>query len=274
MPSTRAISRSGSIERRRAASGLAALLLAVLAAACLPVGAAHADGPTYRVAVMEATPPFSHRAPDGTLTGFNVEIMQALCSAMNTACRFDEVTFQEVLEGVAAGRFDYGLANFLRTPEREARVAFSAPYWRSSSSFVGVSSEIDRPAPEGVSGHSVAAIRGTGQHTYLKRMGAKLSAVVEVAHLAELWQALREGRAEFALVPTLAALSFLISDEGKAHSTIGDPLTEEGLGGTVHIVMPPGRGELKSALDAAITTIRRTGAYQEVNRRYFPFDVY
>ena len=269
MPSIRATLRSASIERRSVGRRLGAALLAVLLAAG---GApAHAAGPAVRVAVMEATPPFSYRAADGTLTGFNVEIMQALCRVMAATCSFEEVAFQDVLEAVAAGRYEYGLANFLRTPEREARAVFSAPYWRSSSSFIGHVGETDRAMPQAAAGRRVAVIRGSRQNAYMVRMGGT---PVEVVHRADQWQALRDGRADFALMSTLAALGFLMSDEGKAFSTVGTPLMDDGLGGTVHIVMPPGRPELKGAVDEAIGTIRTDGSYQEINRRYFPFDVY
>ncbi|WP_448188607.1 substrate-binding periplasmic protein [Azospirillum sp. sgz301742] len=269
MLSIRVTSRSASIER-----GLRAALLAVLLAAggvLAGGGTAHAAGPVVRVAVMETTPPFSYRAPDGTLTGFNVEIMQALCRVMAATCTFEEVPFQNLLEAVATGRYEYGLANFLRTPEREARAAFSAPYWRSSSSFVGPANEADRAMPQAAAGRRVAVIRGSRQHAYMVQQGAT---PVEVTHRTEQWQAIRDGKADFALMSTLAALGLLMSDEGKAFSTIGTPLMNDGLGGTVHIVMPHGRPDLKRAVDDAIGAIRADGSYQEVNRRYFPFDVY
>lgn len=253
------------------------MLLAVLMAAGGPVAsgrAAHSAGPAVRVAVMEASPPFSYRAADGTLTGFNVEIMQALCRAMAATCSFEEVPFQNLLEAVAGGRYEYGLANFLRTPEREARAAFSAPYWRSSSSFVGPAGETDHAVPQAVAGRRVAVIHGSRQHAYMAQRAGTPAGLVEVTHVTEMWQALRDGRAEFALVSTLAALGFLVSDAGKAFSTIGTPLMDGGLGGTVHIVMPPDRSDLKGAVDEGIGTIRTDGSYQEINRRYFPFDVF
>ncbi|WP_431855869.1 substrate-binding periplasmic protein [Azospirillum sp.] len=246
----------------------AALLAVVLAAA--PVQA----GPTIRVAVAEGAPPFSHRGPDGALTGFNVDIMRALCRAMAAACRFDEVPFQDVLEAVASGRYDVGLSNFLRSPEREARVAFSAPYWRSSSSLVGPAAETDRAVPQALAGRRVAVNGGSRQHAYAARIAGTLAALVEAPNLSGVWDALRDRRADLALVPTLAALGFLMSEEGKPFSTIGTPLVGDGLGGTVHIVVTKGRPDLKTAVDNAIAAIRADGSYQEVNRRYFPFDVY
>ena len=250
----------------------AVLLLALVAAALTGAAAARAGG--YRIAVMEATPPFSYRAPDGRLTGFNVEIMRELCRVLAATCTFVEVPFQAVLDEVAGGRCDIGLANFLRTPEREALVDFSAPYWRSSSSFIGPAAEAAKPASEAVAGRTVAAIRTTRQHAYLTRPAGPAGRVVAVDHLEELWRALTRGDADFVLVPTLAALEFLLSGEGRDFATVGAPLTDDGLGGTVHLVVAKGRGDLLESLNRAIAAIRADGAYQEVGRRYFPFDVY
>ncbi|WP_029006955.1 substrate-binding periplasmic protein [Azospirillum halopraeferens] len=255
-------------------SARAILAAVLLAAALLTGGPGGAAAAGYRIAVMEATPPFSYRAPDGRLTGFNVEIMRALCRVMDATCTFVELPFQAVLDAVAEERCDVGLANFLRTPDREARVDFSAPYWRSSSSFIGPMRDAAVPGPEAVRGRSVAVIRTTRQHAYMERMAGDVDQLVTVASLEDLWRTLTAGEAEFALVPTLAGLDFLLTHDGRAFSTIGTPLAGDGLGGTVHLVVPKGRRSLLNALNGAITTIRADGSYQEIGRRYFPFDVY
>lgn len=252
---------------RRAAGTVAVLLAALLAPAAL------ADQRAAAVAVMEATPPFSYRESDGTLTGFNVEIMRELCRAMDVDCTFVEIRFQDLAEAVAAGRFDYGLGNFLRTPERERALTFSAPYWRSSSSLIGPADEGERPLAEAVRGRSVAVIRGSRQHAHMHAR-TEVGELLVVRHLDEVWSALESGRAEFTLLPTLAGLPFLMTRRGRDFATVGGALVENGLGGTVHIVMPPGRADLKEAVDRAIAATRANGAYQRINRLFFPFDVY
>jgi ABC-type amino acid transport substrate-binding protein len=250
---------------------LALVLLLVLA---LPGAPALAQTRTYKVAVMEATPPFSYRGPDGTLTGFNVEIMREACRAMKATCSFEEIPFQAITDDVSTGRYDFGLANFLRTPEREAKLTYSAPYWRSSSSFIGPVESANTPGVEAIRGAKVAAIKTSRQFTYLRRFERDVGQLVPVTDLEELWEALRTRKADYGLVPTLAAFGFLLSDDGRRFSTVGTPVAEDGLGGTVHIVMPKGRNDLKAVVDEAIGAIRVDGSYQDVNRRYFPFDVY
>jgi len=270
MPSARAISRSAFID-----GGLRpAVALVLLVALALFGTAAQAQSRSYKVAVMEATPPFSYRGPDGTLTGFNVEIMREACRAMKATCSFEEIPFQAITDDVSAGRYDFGLANFLRTPEREAKLTYSAPYWRSSSSFIGPVEAANTPGLEAIRGARVAAIQTSRQFSYVRRFEREMAQLVPVTDLEELWEALRTRKADYGLVPTLAAFGFLLSDDGKRFSTVGTPIAEDGLGGTVHIVMPKGRSDLKAIVDEAIGAIRVDGSYQDVNRRYFPFDVY
>jgi len=252
----------------------AVMILLAAVAGLIPWPAARAADRVVNVAVMEATPPFSYRESDGTLTGFNVEIMRELCRAMKASCNFEEVKFQDLPAAVSSGRYDYGLANFLRTPEREQILAFSAPYWRSSSSLIGSVRELEKPLVEAVRGRTVVVIGGSRQFAYMKRLEGELKKLVVVRHLENVWEVLNAQEADFTLLPTLAALPYLMSQTGKDFTTIGLPNSEDGLGGTVHVVMPKGRDDLKAAIDEAIGAIRVDGSYQRVNRQYFPFDVF
>lgn len=225
------------------------------------------------VAFTENVVPFSYRGDDGALTGFNVEVGRALCDAMKATCRFEAVPLAQLVDGVAEGRIDLGLGNLLKTPEREKKMAFSQPYWRSTSSWVA-----KRGAKPGVDGlppgsAAIAAQSGSRQEKHVRETQGGL-AVLTAASIGDVLQLVADGKAEVALVPTLAGLGFLRSPAGKDLDFLGEPLSGGNLGGPVHIVVPPGRPDLLARLNGALDAIQKDGSYHATTRKYFPFSIY
>ena len=69
--------------------------MAALAVA-LAAGAAHAGdwaGKEIRLAVDPTYPPLEYKLPDGTLTGFGIDITNALCAELHARCVWVESSF-------------------------------------------------------------------------------------------------------------------------------------------------------------------------------------
>lgn len=107
-------------------------LLVVLTALML-LPPAQAVERELRVAVLTHSPPMSYIDEAGDLTGFNVEVMRALCDVMAVKCVPVPVSLDRVVDAIAAGEFDFAAVSLLATPERRARVLMSKPYYRSIS---------------------------------------------------------------------------------------------------------------------------------------------
>lgn len=259
--------------RIRAAVSFLCMLGGVCVAAA-PVRPAVAQQDVLQVAITATAQGFSVPEANGGLAGFNVEIINEACRRMERKCQLTEMAFRDVLPAVAAGRVDIGVANTLKTPEREKQVLFTIPYWRSTSSFVGKSGQ---PLPDLtalLTGRRVCAIAGARQEGFLRGLpGANEKAVVPRPSNRDTLLALRDGECDFAFVPTMQALPFLQAPEGAGFAFRGLPLIEKGLGGDVHMVVTPGNTDLLKALDAALAGLIRDGAHERISRRYFPFSI-
>jgi ABC-type amino acid transport substrate-binding protein len=252
---------------------------AILAAVLAFAGTAMAqtlpslEGQTLHVVLLPATPLFSQRQPDGKITGFNADMVREICRLLKANCIQSVAPLAVIIEKVAGGEVELGMANLLKTPERERRLLYSEPYWRSTSSLVGRRGMPDISLADAAQTKQIAAVRGSRQFDAITRLGATAN-LVPGESSADMWQALRDGRAEIVLTPTLHANGFLLSPQGQDFTTIGPPISDEGVGGPVHIVFPLGRRDLKQAVDAAIERLRVDGTYQALSRRYFSFDIY
>lgn len=232
------------------------------------------DGRALRIVMNDNSPPFSQRREDGSLWGFNVDFAREVCRLLHATCTLETQPLATAIAEVTAGQYDMALSNLLRTAEREQHLLFSVPYWRSSSSLIGRRGMPDVDLTEAVHNHRIAVLRGSHQIEVLSALDGAATSLVPVDTYTELWRCLRDNRADLGIMATLNALHFLLTDEGQDFETIGNPLTENGLGGPIHIVFPLGRLELKKAVDAAIIHLRDDGTYQNLSHRYFPFDIY
>lgn len=78
----------------------------------------------WRVGVFEA-PPYAMRAENGEWRGLTVELWKELATELNLRYRFGEASPDTILDDIAHGRLDIGVAPFAATMERERLLDFS-----------------------------------------------------------------------------------------------------------------------------------------------------
>lgn len=226
------------------------------------------------VGITSTAPPFVDVDADGRLIGgFNVDLARLLCQRMGRTCSLEKASFPQLLTRVEEGTFQVGFANLLKTPDREQKMLFSVPIWRSTSSFVA---RAGTPALDPVKARQsarICVVRKTLQEAYLTQQPGPAANVVPVSTHAELFQGLRAGHCDAALLPTVQGLSFLASPEGAGFDYSGPPLQEPNVSGNVHIVVTKGRPELLKQINDAFAEINRDGTYRTLITRYFPFDI-
>jgi ABC-type amino acid transport substrate-binding protein len=90
---------------------------------------------------------------------------------------------------------------------------------------------------------------------------------------ADLFSALKGGKCRLAVAPMMQVLPFLQSADGVGLGFLGAPMTDEGLGGDVHLVVRPDAPLLREQVDDALRAIMRDGTHDRLSRRYFPFSI-
>lgn len=236
--------------------------------------AAPAAADTFTVAVNNNDRPFGYVDEKGDLTGFSVAIAKELCKVLTADCILTPVPFAEFVPGVAEGRFDFAVANVLRTAEREKRVDFTDHYWRSSSSFVGKPGVVAQVSPAALAGKHIAVQTGSQQERYLRKTYDGIAVIDAYPTNVDRNTALIEGRAQLMLGSTISHFAFLTTTDGQGFELIGEPMYEQGLGGEVGLPIRKGRDDLRRRLNGAIATIVRDGTYSRINNQYFPVSIY
>ena len=81
-----------------------------------------------RVATREA-PPFAMQDSDGEWSGVAISLFRAIADELDRPFQLEEASLADMIDGTAAGRYDAAVAALSITPEREAKVDFTFPYY-------------------------------------------------------------------------------------------------------------------------------------------------
>ena len=152
---------------------LAALMLAACFAGC---GAAGEAENTNKLEAVKAAgkltmatspdfPPFESLDPDGNVFGIEVEIMELICKELGVELEIKQMSFDSVLPGIQAGKYDVGVSGISVTPAREKNVKFTDPYCLAAQAIVVLEgSEIKSKAD--LTGKKISVQSGTTAESF------------------------------------------------------------------------------------------------------------
>ena len=248
--------------------------LAVLLAGMTGPALAKDEYPPLRVAVDAPYPPFAMVDKRGNLSGFDVDIANALCAELKRTCVVKAVPFDDIIPGIVAGNIDIGIAGMGVTEERLRHVDFTDKYFRSLTIYIERKGAVHSLTPEGLKGLRIGAQAGTMQEKYLRaNFNATSTIVTEPNHDAVLTM-LSKGELDLVLVDGLAGYAFLKTEAGDGLETVGGPLESADIMDSSCIAVSKKQPELRESINKAIQDLRRSGEYGKINRKYFDFNVY
>lgn len=244
-------------------------LLAVGALVVAGSAAAEAKD-VLRIGSEGAYPPFNMIDKDGKLTGFDIDIANALCAEMKVECVFVAQDWDGIIPGLLAKKYDAIVASMSDTPERRKAVAFSNKYYSNMLRFAAPKGTALKPTEEGLKGKTIGAQRATIAAQYAKEHFKGAEAKVYDTQ-ENAWLDLAAGRTDAVLADMYVAYEWLNSADGANFAFLGEPID---IKDHIAIAVRKQDKELVKKLNAAIDAIRANGTYAKINAKYFPFDIY
>ena len=111
-------------------------ITALLACMALSAPLAAQQFDTISFGVDGGYPPFDVLAPSGEITGFDIDIANALCTQLKAKCVFVKQPFESMIAALNAHKFDAIIASLNITDERKKEVDFTDRYYRSAAQLV------------------------------------------------------------------------------------------------------------------------------------------
>jgi octopine/nopaline transport system substrate-binding protein len=272
----------------------------LLALAVLPflAGVACAEGVPARITIATegAYPPWNFTNADGTLAGYEIELINVLCARMKVECEVVSQEWNGIIPGLTAGKYDAIIASMGVTDERKAVVAFSAPYARAPNAFLttgentlkdlaqaGVSFSLaDAPADaeaalatlkEQLAGKVIGVQTGSTAASFAAEYFVGLD-VREYPSFEQLGLELTAGRLDVAIA-NVTAFKAVIDANPPGTLTLAGPTFSGGvLGlGTTNVALRQGEDALRDAFDAAIAEINADGTNTALTEKWFGVDI-
>jgi polar amino acid transport system substrate-binding protein len=221
---------------------------------------------TLTVAADATYPPDEFIATDGhTVIGMDADLAKALAQVMGLQSSVQNVTFDAIIPGLAAGKYDLGMSSFTDTKEREKTVDFVTYLTAGSSIYGKASGGPDLTTLDALCGHKVAAERGTTQQddiatqdTKCKSEGKPGVTPVLLPDQNGVNLAVTSGRADAAMADSPVAAYIAEKSNGQLKVT-GGPFPPEPYG----IAIPKNSGLAQPVL-AGIKALIADGTYKKI----------
>ncbi|AWT35472.1 amino acid ABC transporter substrate-binding protein [Deinococcus arenae] len=218
---------------------------------------------TIKIATEGAFPPFN-LLKGKELTGFEVELANALAKGLGLKVQWVTQPFDNLLIGLGQDRYDFVIASHGITPERLKAVDFTNPHYCTGGAVVTKPGGPMNAAA--LKGKTVAVQVGT---TYLENV-RKVPGLKDVKTFpkdTDAQAALMAGRVDAWVGDKFTGLDLVKAQKGKVVQ--GDLLFNEKIG----MAVKKGNSSLLKELNAALAKALSNGTYAKLSTQYFGTDV-
>ena len=206
--------------------------------------------------------PFSYMNDDLTMSGFDIEVGEAIAKEMGLKPVQKRIKFKGIVEGVKTGRADAAVASHTINPQRSKHVSFSTPYYYSGPQiFTRPDSEIK--TVDDLAGKEVAVAKGS---TYADTAAEYTDKIKTYDSDITALQALSSGRHD-------AVITDFVT--GKNAAKEGFEIKEQQLieRSEQAIVLPQDNPKLLKRVNEALEQLRQDGTLSEISIKYFGEDI-
>lgn len=242
-----------------------AAAVALLAALSIVSCGSGSDSTTLRVGTEGTYSPFSFQGTDGKLTGYDIEVVQAVGAKLGKTVEFVQTPFDSIFAGLEAKRFDLIANQVTINDARKAKYDLSAPYTVSEGVIVTRSDNTDITTLAGLKGKTTAQSSTSNWADVAREAGAKVEAVEGFVQAVQL---LKDGRVDATVNDTLAVGAYqkATGDTGvKVAGTTGDT-SEQAFAARKD-------SGLIAQVNTALDQLRADGTLKRISEKYFGSDV-
>ncbi len=198
------------------------------------------------------------------IIGMDVDLINAIAEKLGLRADVQKATFDAIIPGLAARRYDVGISSFTDTREREQTVDF-VTYFSAGTSFYIRRGGPDIATLEDICGEKVAVEKGTTQATDVQTQNRRCDTPADLqvypdqngANLA-----IQSGRADVGMADSPVA-AYIVKQSNGAFELDGEPYGTAPYG----IALPKDSGLEQPVLEA-LRALIEDGTYMEILRRW------
>ncbi|WP_062228221.1 transporter substrate-binding domain-containing protein [Aureimonas frigidaquae] len=241
-----------------------------------------------------AFPPFNMTRPDGTLYGFELDMLAEIAKRAGFQYEVIAQAWDGMIQGLVDGKYDAVIDSVTITQKRLEVVDFSLPYTTGGSTFVvmkesgielpGVGTVVNLDEPEAteaavaaiaevLEGKTVGVHVSTIQSDFLNQYLAPRGVTIRTyPNGPDVYQDLSNGRLDAGMASVTNISAFLQKNTDTA-TTTGPAFKGGVMGSGAAIVVQKGNTELADRLSAALKSMSEDGTLEKLSNQWFGLNV-
>ncbi|MFZ0496245.1 MAG: transporter substrate-binding domain-containing protein [Methylocella sp.] len=221
-------------------------------------------------------PPFHFALPDGTLSGFDVDLARAICEELKITCTIQARRFDTLIDALNDDQGDALMAAIRIDSPTRAKLDFSGPYYTTPARFVSLKAMGAEPAtPESLREKTVGVQTRSAHEAYLERF---FPDTIRKSYESQklLREALTNGEIDTIFGDGISLSLWLDSQEGRRCCGFrgGPYMDAKFFGEGAGIAVKKGNTQLRQVLDYALAALAARGTYTDLYLKYFPLGFY
>ncbi|ALM51538.1 transporter substrate-binding domain-containing protein [Halomonas huangheensis] len=248
------------------------LFTAGLLGTAILASTAQAEVRDIRIGVDVPYEPMEYRTPEGELTGFDIDLGNAMCAEIGIQCEWVVQAWDGIIPGLAARKYDAIMSSMTINDERREHVLFSEPYFTPPSAwFAPADLEMATPDESNLDGLTIGVQRGTLQDNYVTDLYGDVAEIKRYGTADDLVLDMDADRVDIGFLDYPVGKSTLLDSESGEYKVVGEQITEpkEYFGDGFGMAFRKRDQELADAFNQALATLKENGTYDEIFQRYF-----
>lgn len=230
------------------------------------------DYDQVRIGVDVPYVPMEFRTPEGDLTGFDIELGNAMCEEIGVTCEWIEQEWDGIIPGLLSRNYDAVMSSMTINDERRQQVLFSDPYITMPSAWFAASGlDIDEANEETLEGLTIGVQRGTLQDNYVTDNYGSVADISRYSTADDMVLDMDAQRLDIVFLDFPIGQSTLVENEDADYTIVGEKITEpkEYFGDGFGIAFRQRDEALAEKFNEALATLQENGTYDEIHARYF-----
>lgn len=243
-------------------------------AACLGALSGQAMAANEKVRLILNIPyePFEFRDGDGNLTGFDIELGNALCAQAALSCSWSEQSWESLLPSLMTRKADAIMSSMTISDDRKEQVLFSDPYLvQPSGWFATVEYPLHEVTPDNLLKQRIGVLRGSSQDSYVTDLYGQRNEVRRYTSADDAVNDMLASRLDIVMFDYPTGQSALFEASPGRFRLVGTKIHDEhyfndGFG----IAFRKRDQALAARFNQALVELKKNGTYQALVDKYFP----
>ena len=224
---------------------------------------------TVTVLTSSGYEPYEMIDTDGNLTGFDIELMEALAEEAGLTIEWKDVDFDGIIASLQSGQAEIAIAGISPTEERKVNVDFSDVYYNTESgltNFLVFDSSSAITGLDDLTGLVVGAQLGTVQASLLESIKDEYGFTVDLRNTnTQIVEEIKAGRIDVLVVESIISDSILEANDTLAKVGF-ESVLDDTSGNAIAFAKD---SEYTAIFNEALETLKENGTLDDLIEKWF-----